>query len=413
MNAKDLASIPLFASLPPDEIESLKSTLKTVKVQAGKVILNEGHSDNKFYILMEGQVEIIKSLGKEEERILGVRGTGTLLGEMSLFSKDGRHTASVRSLTPLFLLRVTHSELDSLLHRQPRLAYEMFRLFSRRLEESENITILDLKEKNQQLREAYDELKAAHLQIIEKEKLEKELEISGEIQQSILPDSLPNVPGYDFGALMIPARQVGGDFYTFLNIGKNKLGIVVGDVSDKGVPAALFMALSYSLIRAETARTNSPVQALRKVNYHLLQMNSSNMFVTLVYGILDISSGDFHFARSAHPTPFLMDGKGKDVVVPVNIGQPLGLFDDPLIDEQHTNLPSGGTLLIYSDGVNETRDMRGKEYGTSKLSKTIYANRKLPAQKLCDQLWQSVQSHGEGISQQDDFTTVAVKRLAG
>lgn len=413
MNPRDLASIPLFASLPPEEIDHLRATLKTVNTPAGKVVLQEGHSDDKFYILMNGQVEIIKSLGKDEERVLGVRGAGTLLGEMSLFSRDGRHTASVRAITPLSLLRVTHAELDSLLHRQPRLAYEMIRLFSRRLEASENITILDLKEKNQQLREAYDELKAAQLQIIEKEKLEKELQISGEIQQSILPESLPIFPGYDLGALMIPARQVGGDFYTFLNIGRNKLGLVVGDVSDKGVPAALFMALSYSLIRAETARTNSPVQALRKVNYHLLQMNSSNMFVTLVYGILDLATGDFHFARSAHPSPFLMDGKGKEIPVSYSVGQPLGLFDELLIDEQHTNLPPGGTLLIFSDGVNETHDLRGKEFGTASLGKTIHAHRRQSAQELCQQLWQSVQSHGEGIPQQDDFTVVAVRRLAG
>ena len=97
-------------------------------------------------------------------------------------------------------------------------------------------------------------------------------------------------------------------FTPFSKWAKNRLGIVVGDVSDKGVPAALFMALTYSLIRAEAVRTESPVQAFRKVNHHLLQMNSSSMFVTLVYGILDCSSGDFHFARAAHPSPFLLDG---------------------------------------------------------------------------------------------------------
>ena len=126
-------------------------TLPSLEFPAGKILLQEGHSDDKFYILLEGQVEVIKSLGSEEERILGVREAGTLLGEMSLFSRDGCHTASVRSLTPLWLLKVTHAELDGLLHRQPQLAYEIIRLFSTRLEESENITILDLKEKNRRL----------------------------------------------------------------------------------------------------------------------------------------------------------------------------------------------------------------------------------------------------------------------
>jgi serine phosphatase RsbU (regulator of sigma subunit) len=410
MQPSDISRIPLFAGLPAEEIRHLEATLAESNFPGGKVLFQEGHSDNKFYILLEGQVEVVKSLGCPEERILGVREAGNLLGEMSLFSKDGRHTASVRSLTPLRLLKVTQAELETLLHRVPQLTYKIIRLLSRRLEESENITILDLKEKNQRLMEAYEELKSAQAQIIEKEKLEKELEISRQIQQSILPETLPKVPGYEFGALMIPARAVGGDFYTFFKLPKYRLGIVVGDVSDKGVPAALFMALSYSLIRAEAVRTGSPVQALQKVNQHLLQMNSSSMFVTLVYGILDCSSGDFHFARAAHPSPYLLDGEGRFMEVPVSLAQPLGLFDDLPIDEQCIHLPPGGTLLLYSDGVTETMDARGAEFGLDSLYRSMAANRTRPAQGICAQLWQDIQAHGGDLPQQDDFTTVVVKR---
>ena len=410
MQPYDLSTIPLFEALPVEEIRHLEATLTASEFPGGKVLFREGHSDDKFYILLEGQVEVVKSLGRPEERILGMRAAGNLLGEMSLFSRDGRHTASVRSLTPLQLLKVTHVELDALLHRQPQLAYEIIRLLSHRLEESENITILDLKEKNLRLREAYDELKSAHEQIVEKEKLEKELEISRQIQQSILPETLPAPHGYEFGALMIPARAVGGDFYTFFKLPKDRLGIVVGDVSDKGVPAALFMALSYSLIRAEAVRTSSPVQAFQKVNQHLLQMNSSSMFVTLVYGILDCNSGEFRFARAGHPSPYLLDGEGKLVEVPVSSAQPLGLFEDPPIDEQCIHLPHGGTLLLYSDGITETMDVRGAEFGLDSVNQTMTANRALPAQEICEHLWEDVKAHGGDLPQQDDFTTVVVKR---
>ena len=410
MQPRDLSSIPLFASLPAKEIRHLETTLSASRLQAGKVLFHEGHSDDKFYILLEGQVEVVKSLGRPEERILGKREAGNLLGEMSLFTRDGCHTASVRSLTQLRLLKVTRAELDALLHRQPQLAYEIIRLLSRRLEESENITILDLKEKNQRLSEAYEELISAQEQIIEKEKLEKELEISRHIQQSILPGTLPGPHGYEFGALMIPARAVGGDFYTFFKLPNYRLGIVVGDVSDKGVPAALFMALSYSLIRAEAVRTGSPVKALQKVNQHLLQMNSSSMFVTLVYGILDCSSGDFHFARAGHQAPYLLDGKGHLMKVPVSVAQPLGLFDDPPIDEQCIQLPPGGTLLLYSDGITETMDAQGAEFGLDLLNKSMAANRARPAQEICQNLWKDVKAHGGDLPQHDDFTTVVVKR---
>jgi len=413
MQALDLTTIPLFASLPPEEIRHLEATLSLTSCPDGRILIREGHSDDKFFVLLEGQVEVVKSLGKPEERILGVREAGNLLGEMSLFSREGCHTASVRALTPLRLLRVTHNELDALLHRQPQLTYEIIRLLSKRLEESENSTILDLKEKNLRLTEAYDELKSAQEQIIEKEKLEKELEISRQIQQSILPEAMPKLPGYEFGALMVPARAVGGDFYTFIKLSGNRLGIVVGDVSDKGVPAALFMALSYSLVRAEAMRAASPVQAIQKVNQHLLQMNSSSMYVTLVYGILDGDSGDFTFARAAHPSPYLLDGKGRLMQVPVAFAQPLGLFDNPPVDEQCIHLPPGGTLLLYSDGINETMDSQGNEFGLDSLNRTVTSNRWRPAQEICEKLWQDVQVFGGDMPQQDDFTTVVVKKSKG
>jgi serine phosphatase RsbU (regulator of sigma subunit) len=411
MSVADLSSVPLFASLPADELRRLETRLRVSSCSPGRVLFREGHADDKFYILLKGQVEVIKALGQPEERLLDVCAGGALLGEMSLFSRDGRHTASVRALTRLRLLKMPRGELDALLQRQPQLSYELIRLLSRRLEESENATILDLQERNQRLEEAYQELKAAQIQIVEKERLEKELEISGQIQQSLLPRDMPGIPGYELAAMMVSARSVGGDFFTYLKLGRGRLGLVVGDVSDKGVPAALFMALTYSLIRAEAIRTSSPVQALRKVNRHLLQMNSAQMFVTLVYGILDCRTGDFHFARAGHPSPFLLDGDGRLVDVPVSPGQPLGLFDNLPIDEQHITMPPGGTLMLYSDGVSETKDILGNDFAPGSLYWSIADNRTRPALEICEQLWLDVQAHGQDLPQQDDFTSVVVKRL--
>ena len=126
--------------------------------------------------------------------------------------------------------------------------------------------------------------------------LEEEMEIARHTQQSILPDKLPHHPGYDFGSLIIPACAVGGDFYDFIPLDSGRLCIVIGDVSDKGLPAALFMALTFSLVRAETRRTDSPYQALQSVNRYLLNMNASGMFVTLLYCILDFKTGMLSFS---------------------------------------------------------------------------------------------------------------------
>ena len=154
----DLASVPIFASLPVEEIRRLEKVLRVSSCPPGKVLFQEGHSDDRFYILLEGQVEVVKALGRPEQRLLGVRESGNLLGEMSLFSRDGCHTASVRAVTRLRLLQVPHTELETLLRHQPALAYGIIRQLSQHLEESENLTIQDLKEKNARLRQAYDEL---------------------------------------------------------------------------------------------------------------------------------------------------------------------------------------------------------------------------------------------------------------
>jgi sigma-B regulation protein RsbU (phosphoserine phosphatase) len=409
MKAHILSSIPLFSSLPSTEINYLAETLTTRHFPEQVILLHEGDSENHFYILLDGQVEIFKALGTADERSLGVREKGTLLGEMSLFTPNSTHTASVRSLTPLELLEMTPVEFDDLLHRQPSLAYEVARLMSRRLNESENLTILDLHEKNRQLTLAYEELKAAQAQIIEKERLERELEIARQIQCSILPQELPQLSSYDLGALMIPAQAVGGDFYDFIPLGDDLLGIVVGDVSDKGVPAALFMALTYSLVRAEASRTCTPGESLRIVNRHLLDINATDMYVTLLYGILHCSSGKFTYARAGHLPPVILDKVNQPVLAPYATGQALGLFAELSLDEQDVVIPAGGTLLIFSDGLTEAMNNRGEDFGLKGIYDVLSTSVQTSAQDICGRLWQRVKIFTEDMSQLDDFTVVTIQ----
>ena len=407
-----LRKIPLFSTLPAGELKSLAARMKSHQCPPGHILFREGTWEEEFYILLEGEVEILKSVGTPDERSLGIRQAVSLLGEMSIFNRDGYRTATVRALTPLTLYKMQRADFDALLQRQPQIAYEMVGLLSKRLESSENQTISDLKEKNEKLKRAYDELKAAQKQIIEKEKLEHELTLSSKIQQSILPRSRPKRTGYDIGAMMIPAHAVGGDFYTFLPLDKNRLGIVVGDVCDKGVPAALFMSLVYSLIRVEAQNSNSPVKVLRQVNRHLMQMmNNSTMFVTLIYGILNCENGRFHYARAAHPAPVMLDENGTPAKIPVKAGQPLGLFVNPPIDEERITVPPGGTLLLFTDGLNEAPNPEGLEFGDDgRLSASLAAGRHKRAQGICEHLWEDVQVFGQGLPQGDDFTTVVIKR---
>jgi sigma-B regulation protein RsbU (phosphoserine phosphatase) len=406
-----LGRIPIFARLPQGELQHLAATLPAREFPEQAILIREGSRDDRLYIVLEGQVEIIKALGTADERIVAHRDEGALLGEMSLFSREGCHTASVRARTPVELLEMTRSELDALLHRQPLFAYELVGLLSRRLEESEDTTILDLREKNRQLTVAYRELQAAQAQMIEKERLDRELEIAHHIQASILPQSLPAHPVLDFGARIVPARMVGGDFYDLFPVGESRWGIVVGDVCDKGVPAALFMMLTYSLMRAEAPRAASPGEALLAINRLLLDLNPSGMFVTLLYGVLDAATGRFAYARAGHPPPLLLDRACRPVAAPMGVGQPLGLFDVPLLDEQELVIPEGGTVLAFSDGLSDALETTAEENPWERVCWAVAAVPGATAQDICNRLWGEAEATGADPGVQlDDFVLVVVKR---
>ena len=178
--------------------------------------------------------------GTPEEKTIASLGPGEFIGEMSLMMPGGVRSAGARANASCRMWEMTRANFDALLNRQPSLAHAMVRTMAKRLDNTNTVTFRDLKEKNRQLQKAYDELKAAQAQLVEKERLERELQVAADIQVSILPQELPQVPGYDFGALMVPAREVGGDFYDVFLLNEKRVGFVIGDVADKGVPSAIF-----------------------------------------------------------------------------------------------------------------------------------------------------------------------------
>lgn len=407
-----LRSQPLFAGLPASEIDFLADILLERSFPPGELLMEEGGRSGHFFILLEGEVEIIKSRGTSDERQVGLRGPGTPLGEMSMFSNDRAHTASVRARGEVRALEMTRAQFEGFLRRHPEIAFNMVGILSRRLEESENTTILDLREKNRQLTQAYQELQAAQASLIEKEKLERELEIAHKLQLSILPQTLPACPGYELGALMVPAESVGGDFYDFIPLGPGRLGVVVGDVCSKGIPAALFMTLSYTAVRSEAMRHRKPGAALQAVNRRLYELNATDMFVTLLYGVLDTNARTFSYARAGHPYPLLLDGLGAPVRVPFKPGQPLGLFEEGLLDEESLALPPNATLVIYSDGLSEPLEERGKAFDLGGLCKRLLAAPDSSAQHICAGLWETVAAHAGGAPAADDFTALVIRAPA-
>ncbi|MDE3090579.1 MAG: SpoIIE family protein phosphatase [Chloroflexota bacterium] len=380
-----------------------------VEVAPNTILFREGEYGDRFFVVVEGEIEIIKALGTADERLIAVRKSGEYVGEMSLLNRDGLRTATVRTRARTRLMVMTRANFDELLHRYPALAYEMVRVLSLRLNEAHGVAIRDLHEKNRQLSDAYEELKAAHAQIVEKEILEKELAIARQIQESILPREMPTLAGFDFGARMESSRAVGGDLFDLFSLDDNRVGIAVADVSDKGVPAAIFMALSRSLLRAEASRVASPVEVLRNVNAHLLEMNDAGLFVTVLYGVLDATTREFHYARAGHELPLKFDATGALDAPAHQAGMSLGLFDDPRLDEQRLTLLAGCTLVINSDGITDQIDEQGVGFDEERLIDAVRALSRHPAQVICDGVFDAVRAYCGNAAQTDDMTIVVVR----
>jgi serine phosphatase RsbU (regulator of sigma subunit) len=423
MNEALLRQVPMFAASPAEELAVLAERVRFAVYPAGTILMREGDHGDRAYIILDGQIAIIKALDTADERLLGYSGAGEFVGEMGLLNQNGQRMASARVLADTRVLELTRADFDALLHRHPVMAYDMLRVLSDRLTSSHEAVIRDLHTKNlelaqandnlqaqnQRLAQAYADLEAAQAQLIEKEALERELRRAREIQESSLPRTLPRLPSVDLGARMVPAREVAGDFFDVFPNGEGTLGLVVGDVCGKGMPAAIFMALTRSLLRAEASRTAVPAEALRNVNRHLLEMNAAGMFVTILYGLLQPATHTFAYVRAGHEPPLLWDALGAPQPPARTNGHPLGLLPDPDLDVQVVCLPPGGTLLLYTDGVTEATDARDDFFGAERLHMAVRALLSAPAQQLCDRLVAALAAYRGVAPQADDITLVAVR----
>lgn len=240
-------------------------------------------------------------------------------------------------------------------------------------------------------------------------KIEEELKLANDIQTRLLPKTNPQIKGFDIASKSFPAKEVGGDYYDFISIDENNTVICLGDISGKGMPAALLAANLQATLRGLAQFSSSTGECLTRANKLLYRCTDMQMHATLFYGILDASKNIFHFSNAGHNPPFLIHSD-KKVIRLIKGGIVLGFMEDFRIEEDSVNLKKGDTIIIYSDGITEAMDISSEEYGEENLLSIIKDSLSLDAEKIIENVFESVRSHVQDAPQSDDITIVVIKK---
>jgi serine phosphatase RsbU (regulator of sigma subunit)/DNA-binding NarL/FixJ family response regulator len=258
---------------------------------------------------------------------------------------------------------------------------------------------------------AYEKARTQARRLSQK-RVSDELASAGRIQASILPEKAPNIPGWELAAKLESARETSGDFYDFIPLENGKWGIVIADVTDKGMGAALFMALSSSLIRTYAAQYPTiPAFAMGAVNRRLMSDTRGSMFVTAFFGVIDPLTGRMHYVNAGHPPPFLLSHqKGKPIDRLKRTGVALGILDDSVWQQKLAKFSPGDVLFLYTDGVTEAQDAHGNFLGEQQLLQIVRKHRDSPARDIQDALFAEVKTFMGESRIQDDIALVVVRK---
>jgi len=249
-----------------------------------------------------------------------------------------------------------------------------------------------------------------HEQLIEKKRLEGQLEVARQVQLELLPAKDPVLEGYDISAYNYPTEEVSGDYYDWVKIYDDQIGLVIADVSGKGVPAALLMAFLRASLRAATHIGYSPHISMAKVNYLLWESIERNQFITAFYAILDVTNKTLTYTNAGHNPPVMLDKEGNYRFIEKG-SLPLGMFRDTRYHEYYLTTEPGEILVLYTDGVTEAHNSQGEEFGRNRLAEAVKANRQLGARELIAAVQKEVIDWTEGLGATDDITFFVIKAL--
>jgi len=249
-----------------------------------------------------------------------------------------------------------------------------------------------------------------HEQLIEKKRLQGQLEVARQVQLELLPPNDPELPGFDLSAYNFPTEEVSGDYYDWVRIYDDQIGLVIADVAGKGIPAALLMVFLRASLRAATHIGYATHISMSKVNFLLWESIERNQFITAFYGILDASNRTLHYSNAGHNPPLLIDAQGTARFIEWG-EQPLGMFRDTRYHEHYHTFRPGEILVLYTDGVTEALSPNGEEFGRDRLITAVKRGSTLSARELIASMQRDVYQWTDGVGLTDDATFFVIKAV--
>jgi phosphoserine phosphatase RsbU/P len=398
-----------FPDISQVEVEALSRVADTRCYPPDTFLCHEGRVEEVFYIVADGQAAVTHDLGQGERRVFALRQPGEFFGEMSLIDSKPR-TADVATVCQTTVLEISKSTFLDFLANSPTIALAVIRRITENMRAADRAAIEELTRKNAELARAYQDLKAAQVQLVKKERLERELEIAGEVQRSLLPSRFPQTPGYAYAARNVPARHVGGDLYDVIQVDDNHVGLLMADVSDKSVHAALIMAVTRTLYLAHARRSLSPAVVSQSVHLGLLEVSSTeDMFVTAFYGVVDLRSGKLRYVRAGQDRPLIFHAAGGPPLTLDADGRFLGMLPDLALEEREIWLNPGDVLIAYSDGVTDAINEREEAYSLERLVDMLSELRGASADDICAAIFADVFKFRGEAAAFDDITALVMR----
>ncbi len=387
-----IARHALFAGVSFDGLHAILARCAIQELGIGQVLLAPGQVNRTLYLVLDGQLKAhIDQIDSEEGFLIG---PGECMGEISVIDSKPV-TAFVVAEAPSRVLAVAEEDLWGGLLQHPQIAKNFMRLFAERF------------------RARTEVMQKALEQQLRYEHMQKELAIAQEIQLGMLPHDLDLDlgPEIDLAAEIMPASRVGGDFYDVIPITPDEYGIAIGDVSGKGVPAALFMVRTLTLLRAELLKSQPIEDALRNVNLRLCEENAASMFATLIVAVINKSTGHLRYVNAGHdPILFGEPGRGYRPLPPPS-GILIGLDETATYVVESLTLSKQDVLVLYTDGATEAMDHEHRLFTLDRLTACLDAQPTASAQGLADAVTVAVKQFSDGAAQSDDLTLVVLRYL--